>query len=141
MHTRSPGLKRRFLPLIMALAFSGLLLGTWMKVASAQNSNPIDEYEFNPSPAFSEESSAPDPIEIIPTFNYSPKNEPANPLAPYGLKIVKSWIPQTFTVGSNNRYIINVSRATTGTITSTLIVEDQLRHHILVIFQWIRFSL
>ena len=97
-----------------------------MKVASAQNSSPIDVHEFDPSSAFSEEFSAPDPIEIVPSFNFSPQKEPANPLAPYGLKIVKSWIPQTFTVGSNNRYIINVSRATTGTITSTLIVEDQL---------------
>lgn len=44
----------------------------------------------------------------------------------FDLAISKSQLPQPFTVGSNNRYIINVSRTNTETITSAVIVSDTL---------------
>lgn len=44
----------------------------------------------------------------------------------FNLAISKSQLPQPFTVGSNNRYIINVSRTNTDTITQAVIVSDTL---------------
>jgi len=44
----------------------------------------------------------------------------------FDLAISKSQLPQPFTVGSNNRYIINVSRPLTYTVTSAVIVSDTL---------------
>ncbi len=48
------------------------------------------------------------------------------PTAPFDLRIVKSQIPQIFTVGANNRYIINVSRTNTETVSAAVIIEDIL---------------
>ncbi|MBN2549123.1 MAG: sortase [Anaerolineales bacterium] len=58
-----------------------------------------------------------------------PKTAPVNkPLAAPGfdLAIKKSQIPTIFTVGTNNRYVINVTRTNTETVSESPRVEDQL---------------
>jgi LPXTG-site transpeptidase (sortase) family protein len=57
----------------------------------------------------------------------APDTAPARePLALFDLAITKSKIPVTFTVGSNNRYILNVSRTNTETVSTLPNVEDVL---------------
>ena len=60
----------------------------------------------------------------------APEAEPVNkPLAQFpafDMAINKSQVPTIFTVGTNNRYIINVSRTNTETVTEAPRVEDEL---------------
>lgn len=91
---------RHNLPWIILACFASLfLLGIWLKPASA---HPLQE------------SLA------------APALEPAAPDAGYDLKIVKSQYPPTFTVGSTNTYIFNVTRANTNTIASSIQIDDYL---------------
>ncbi len=121
--TRARATLRAFLPVCLALLVSGLLLSLWLTAVSAQHT----DYSIEPSMQLPDDS---------PTISNLPQSDdgassPHQLLAPlaagaYDLRITKSKIPTTFTVGTNNRYIINVPRTNTETITSTVIVEDDL---------------
>ncbi len=105
----------------LALLLSGLLLAIWLTAVSAKEKGPVepsidlqtDSLALPGSLTASQQPSTTLPI-LAPTASN------------YDLAIAKSKIPQTFTVGANNRYIITVYRTNTETITSTMIVEDIL---------------
>ncbi len=123
MDTHNPGINswRRYLPPLVALIFSGLFLTTWLTAVSAQ-------YIEQEKVGLSSGSAA----------GIIPANGPADdqgsiqedrvsvPLALFELGISKSKSPQTFTVGTNNYYIISIQRLNTETVNSTFGIQDNL---------------
>jgi uncharacterized repeat protein (TIGR01451 family) len=120
-----PTRPRLVLP-FLALALSGVLLLAWIRGVSAQKTDPswADAAPVN-SPVV-EQSLIKHAVQGPIHPDNSEDRQDLAPTAGYDLAISKSQLPQTFTVGSNNRYIINVSRINTETVTSTIIVEDEL---------------
>ena len=99
---------RAGLPLLAALLLAGLLLAGGRLVLAASGSQA---------------SAAPPP----PEFSLEPSEVRAGTVyTSFDLAIKKSQLPLVFTVGSNNKYFIDVSRTNTYTVNSTVLVEDKL---------------
>ncbi len=105
--TRARATLRAFLPVCLALLVSGLLLSVWLTAVSARIPDqllgaPVDSPDDNP--ALSDRSLTSQQI-----TSSAPLLAPSAGI--WDLGIQKSVIPPTFTVGTNNRYIITVSAA------------------------------
>ncbi len=126
---------RRLLLLLKVLVMSSLMLFAWFGLVSVQDAVAADSPPLNSlplvhglevdGPSFTIFPAAKENLIVSSRQSMTAQSLPA-PSAPFDLRIVKSQIPQIFTVGANNRYIINVSRTNTETVSAAVIIEDIL---------------
>ncbi|MFM8322266.1 MAG: hypothetical protein ACKOC5_15235, partial [Chloroflexota bacterium] len=121
------GIRRQALmSALAALAVSGGLLFGWLALTAAapaqaapaayEQAGSLEAPAAQITPTIITEPSGPVPLEPAATPNFD-------------LQVSKSQLPTTFTVGTNNLYFINVSRATgylTQTIVGAIKIEDPL---------------
>lgn len=128
MKDRSDRLKfiLRLLSPIAAALIGGLLFLFWISFISVQASSNANQNKTLQSSLPAENS---EQIVLHPFRKLESSGRERSVLQqsdPFDIAITKSQLPQPFTVGSNNRYILNVTRVNTNTITATVIVSDSL---------------
>ena len=125
------GMRYRVLFLLAAILLAGALVTAWIMPAvqaQAQSAPDLQDLQSEGSQAeiAAERNEPPEAIQSATFQTNTISSVTAPEVSTFDLEIKKSQLPQPFSVGGDNRYIINVTRVITGAINQAVVISDNL---------------